>query len=76
MQPYSWDYNHYNPIKSDQLQWEGSYQEQPRGLYEDYWYGGIQNTMVEENIFNMDFNNLHWSATTFKNHLIQVRRKM
>ena len=36
MQPCSWDCNVYNPMESDQLQWESSYQEQQRGLYEDY----------------------------------------
>ena len=40
-------------MESDQLQWESSYQEQPRGLYEDYWNGGVQNTMVEDNYFDM-----------------------
>ena len=53
MQPCSWDYNVYNPMENDQLQWESSYQEQPRGLYEDYWYGGVQDTMVEDNYFDM-----------------------
>ena len=25
MQPYSWDYNVYNPMENDQLQWESSH---------------------------------------------------